>query len=33
MSNLTACERLDIIRHKNRPTVNDYIPLIFDDFF
>lgn len=33
MSKLTACERLDIIRHKNRPTVNDYIPLIFDDFF
>ncbi len=33
MSKLTACERLDIIRHKNRPTVNDYIPLLFTDFF
>lgn len=32
MNNLTACERLDIIRHKNRPTVRDYIPEIFDDF-
>ena len=33
MNNLTACERLDIIRHKHRPTVRDYIPLLFDDFF
>lgn len=33
MSKLTACERLDIIRNKNRPTVNDYIPLIFSDFY
>lgn len=33
MNKLTACERLDIIRHKNRPTVNDYIPLIFSDFY
>ena len=33
MNNLTACERLEIIRHKDRPTVNDYIPLIFTDFF
>lgn len=33
MSNLTACERLDIIRHKNRPTVNDYIPIIFSEFY
>ena len=33
MSNLTACDRLDIIRNKNRPTVNDYIPLIFSDFY
>ncbi len=33
MNNLTACERLDIIRHKNRPTVRDYIPAIFDDFY
>lgn len=33
MNNLTACERLDIIRHKNRPTARDYIPAIFDDFY
>ena len=33
MSELTACQRLDIIRHKGRPTANDYIPMIFDDFF
>ncbi len=33
MSKLTACERLDIIRHKGRPTINDYIPLIFTDFY
>ena len=33
MSELTACQRLDIIRHKGRPTANDYIPLIFDEFF
>ena len=35
MSNtkLTACERLDIIRHKGRPTALDYIPMIFDEFF
>lgn len=33
MSRLTACERLDIIRHKGRPTVNDYIPLLFTEFY
>lgn len=32
MSKLTATERLEIIRNKNRPTVNDYIPLIFNHF-
>ena len=32
MSNLTACERLEIIRHKNRPTVNDYIPALVTRF-
>ena len=32
MSELTASQRLDIIRHKGRPTVNDYIPMIFDRF-
>ncbi len=33
MSRLTACECLDIIRHKSRPTVSDYLPLIFSEFF
>lgn len=33
MNDLTASERLDLIRNKNRPTVRDYIPLLFDDFF
>ncbi|MFT3950485.1 MAG: acetyl-CoA carboxylase carboxyltransferase subunit alpha [Oscillospiraceae bacterium] len=33
MSNLTAFERLELIRNRNRPTVRDYIPLIFDDFY
>ena len=33
MANLTAWERLTIVRNKNRPTVRDYIPLIFDDFY
>ncbi len=33
MSKLSPCDRLDIIRHKNRPTVNDYIPKIFTDFY
>lgn len=33
MNELSACEKLDIIRHKGRPTALDYIPLIFDDFF
>lgn len=32
MNKLTATERLEIIRNKNRPTVNDYIPLIFNHF-
>lgn len=29
----TAWERLELVRHKERPTIADYIPLIFDDFF
>ena len=33
MADITACERLDIIRNKLRPTINDYIPLIFDEYF
>lgn len=32
MSKLTAWEKLEIIRHKGRPTAKDYINLIFDDF-
>lgn len=32
MSKLTASERIEIIRHKDRPTVNDYFPLLFDEF-
>jgi acetyl-CoA carboxylase carboxyl transferase subunit alpha len=32
MSKCTATERLAIIRNKHRPTVNDYIPLIFKNF-
>ncbi len=32
MNKLTATERLSLIRHKNRPTVNDYIPEIFNNF-
>ena len=32
INNLTPPERLDLIRHKNRPTVKDYFPLIFDEF-
>lgn len=33
MAKLTAWERMEIIRNKNRPTVKDYIPEIFKDFF
>ncbi len=29
----TAYERLQLIRHKDRPTVRDYIPLVFNDFY
>lgn len=32
MNTLTATERLETIRHKHRPTVLDYIPVIFKDF-
>ena len=28
----TAWERMQIVREKNRPTIRDYIPLIFDEF-
>lgn len=30
---LSPSERLDVIRHKGRPTIRDYIPLLFTDFF
>ena len=33
MSKTEVVERLAIIKHKNRPTVKDYIPLVFDEFF
>lgn len=29
----TAFERLELIRHKDRPTIRDYIPLVFTDFY
>lgn len=32
VNKLTPPERLELIRHKGRPTVRDYIPLIFDEF-
>lgn len=28
----TAWERMQVVREKNRPTIRDYIPLIFDEF-
>lgn len=33
MEKKTAWERLELIRIKNRPTVRDYIPQIFTDFY
>ena len=30
---ITPFDRLEIIRHKNRPTIKDYLPLIFTDFY
>lgn len=32
-SGITPFERLEIIRNKNRPTIRDYLPLIFNDFY
>ncbi len=29
----TAFERLQLIRHKDRPNLKDYIPLLFDEFY
>lgn len=33
MNDKTAWERQCLIREKNRPTVNNYIPLIFEEFY
>ena len=30
---LNTWERMELIHNKNRPTVNDYIPMIFDEFY
>lgn len=32
MPKLLASEKLEIIRNKERPTINDYIPVLFDEF-
>ncbi|MEG1996559.1 MAG: acetyl-CoA carboxylase carboxyltransferase subunit alpha [Oscillospiraceae bacterium] len=32
MNKLTAWERLEIVRNKERPTIADYLPLLFDEF-
>lgn len=29
----TAWERLELIRHKDRPTIRDYLPVVFNDFY
>lgn len=33
MNNKTPWERMELLRAKERPTINDYIPLIFDEFY
>lgn len=33
MGKLAAWERMQLIRDKYRPTIRDYIPLIFDEFY
>ncbi|MGI5959822.1 MAG: acetyl-CoA carboxylase carboxyltransferase subunit alpha [Massiliimalia sp.] len=33
MSNLTTWERIEIVHRKDRPTIRDYIPAIFKDFY
>lgn len=30
---MTASQKMEIVRMKGRPTVRDYIPMIFEDFF
>jgi acetyl-CoA carboxylase carboxyl transferase beta subunit/acetyl-CoA carboxylase carboxyl transferase alpha subunit len=32
-SNISAWEHIEIIKNKNRPTLKDYIPMIFDEYF
>ncbi len=32
MTKLLASERIEIIRNKERPTINDFMPLLFDEF-
>lgn len=31
--NISAWERIEIIKNRNRPTLKDYIPMIFDEYF
>ncbi|MBQ8568629.1 MAG: acetyl-CoA carboxylase carboxyltransferase subunit alpha [Oscillospiraceae bacterium] len=33
MNNITPWKKMEIIRHKNRPTIRDYLPMIFEDFY
>ena len=33
MAKLTAYERQLLIREKNRPTIRDYIPMLFEEYF
>lgn len=33
MNNKTPWERMELLRGKERPTINDYIPLIFEEFY
>ena len=32
MARLTAYERLQLVHDKERPTIRDYIPMIFDEY-
>ena len=33
MARLTAYERLQLVHDKERPTIRDYIPMIFDEYY
>lgn len=33
INTLTPWQRLELIRNKARPTINDYLPIIFDEFY